>query len=174
MSKFDLGRVERAISQKLYLINRNVDSDSATFDVMGSRGVSYIVTLDGNPSCTCPDHTTRGSRCKHILFILIRIFDLVDPYQKKFTQKEVKGYIKKYIENIKKLNIKYDVVKGCVDVGAKYLDDNCPICLDPILNGEVYIYCKQSCGRCIHTDCFDMYSKCKKTKKCVYCSNNII
>lgn len=170
---FDI-RAERAKTQKLYLINRNVDNDSATFDVMGSRGVSYVVELSGVPSCTCPDHETRGTRCKHILFILIRIFNLADPYQKKFTDEEIKGYLKRYKDNVKKLNVKVNIANGQIEVDIKGLDDDCAICLDPVQNGEKYLYCKRSCGRCLHSDCFDMYSKHKHSTKCVYCANDFV
>lgn len=27
---------------------------------------AYTVDLSGNPSCTCPDHTYRGTTCKHL------------------------------------------------------------------------------------------------------------
>lgn len=171
---YDYARVERAKTQRIYLVNRNVENESAIFDVMGSRGIIYKVKLSGSPSCTCPDYETRHSRCKHILFILIRIFNVDDPYQEKFTTKEIKKYIKSYKDNISKLTIKYDDIKQCIDVGAKCVDDDCAICLDQINNGEPYVYCKEYCGRCIHEDCYNMVIKKQTHPKCVYCFNNFI
>lgn len=52
-------RAYRAKTQKIFLANRNVDDDSATFQVLGSTGNIYNVALNGSPICTCPDHSTR-------------------------------------------------------------------------------------------------------------------
>ncbi len=53
-------------------------------------------------------------------------------------------------------------------MGAKCIEDKCVICLDSLQNGESYVYCKKSCGRCIHSDCYDMVIN--SSKKCPYCS----
>jgi len=164
-------RAYRAKTQKIYLINREVNDDSAKFNVMGATGNIYEVKLNGKPTCSCPDHQQRYSTCKHILFMLIRIFGVKDPYKEKFTSTEIKKYLKKYQQNIEKFTIKYDTVNKCVDVGAKCLDDNCCICLDGLDNGEKYVYCKQSCGRAVHADCYKIISK--VNKNCPYCMQNV-
>jgi len=167
-------RAERAKTQKIYLINRNIEDETATSEVMGSRGIIYTVKLDGNPTCSCPDHETRNTRCKHILFILIRIFKLEDPYREKFTKQQIKKYINSYKDNISKLNVSYDYENKCIDVGIKNLNDDCPICLDELNNGEKYVHCKESCGRCIHEDCYNVVLKKQFCPKCPYCLNNFI
>jgi len=177
MNKFKVdtdGRIERAKTEKIYLVNRNINNDSALFDVMGSSGKIYQVKLSGHPTCTCPDHSLRKSRCKHILFILVRIFKLDNPYQEKFIGTDIIKYINLYKDNISKLNKKYNMMEKCIDVGAKCLDNECAICLDLILNGEKYVYCKQVCGKCIHEECYDMIIKTKIDKKCVYCQNTFV
>lgn len=170
---YDYGRVERAKTEKIYLLNRTVEDTSATFDVMGNRGIPYKVTLTGSPSCTCPDHSSRHNRCKHILFILLRIFKLGNPYQTKFTENEIIGYIEQYKNNILDLSSKYKNLSGEIDVGPKCIDDVCAICLDPVIEEE-YIYCKKYCGRCIHRNCFLMCSKKNGSMKCVYCQKDFV
>ena len=162
-------RAYRAKTQKIYLVNRQIDDDSAKFNVMGSTGNIYEVQLNGKPTCSCPDHQQRQSRCKHLLFMLIKIFGVNDPYKEKFTTGDIKKYLKQYKDNIAKFTVKYDSINKCVDidVGDKCLEDDCCICLDELNNGEKYIYCKQSCGRAVHVDCYNIISK--VNKNCPYC-----
>lgn len=162
-------RVNRGKTQKIYLINRNVDDNNAMFDVMGTTGNIYSVKLTGSPTCTCPDFCQRKKRCKHIFFMLAKLFDVPDPHKEKFTEKEIVDYIKKYKTNIAKFTVKFDLKALCLDVGANSIDDNCVICMDEILNGEDYVYCKKSCGRCVHHDCFDKVIRAKFSSKCPYC-----
>lgn len=163
-------RMQRGKTQKIYLVNRNVDDSTATFNVMGTTGNIYEVKLSGSPTCSCPDFCQRRNRCKHIFFMLAKIFAIKNPYQATFSKAEIENYIKSYKDNILKFSIKYDVKLNCTDVGPKCIEDDCCICLDPILNGDPYVYCKKTCGRCVHTDCYNMVIK--KTSKCPYCQNN--
>lgn len=162
-------RMNRGKTQKIYLVNRNVDDQAAKFNVMGTTGNIYEVKLSGSPTCTCPDFCQRQNRCKHIFFMLAKIFNVNNPHQEKFTKEEILQYITNYKTNIAKYNIKYDVKANCIDVGVRGTDDDCCICLDGVLNGEPYVYCKEICGRCVHADCYNMVVK--KTSKCPYCSS---
>lgn len=160
-------RIERAKTQKIYLCNRNIDDTCAKFDVIGTSGNIYTVKLNGTPECTCPDFSQRKKRCKHIFFMLTKIFNITDPYKEKFSTSEIVELNNKYKTNISKFIVNYDSKKECIDVGAKCLDDDCAICLDSILNGTEYVYCQKICGRCVHVDCYNMIIT--KTKKCPYC-----
>lgn len=173
------GRAQRAKTQKIFLANRNLDDSSATFDVLGASGNLYKVSLNDSPKCSCPDHTTRGSRCKHILFMLIKIFNVNDPYKSVFTQNEIQQYINSYKTNIANYTIQVDPATIALntknisyDVGEKFLDDDCCVCLDPIDNGEVRVHCKKVCGRCIHASCYEMIKK--VSKNCPYCMQKMI
>ena len=161
-------RMNRGKTQKIYLINRNINDESAVFSVMGTTGNIYEVKLSGSPTCSCPDFCQRQNRCKHIFFMLAKIFTVKNPHQEKFTKNEIITYINNYKVNIAKYNLTYNEKDKCVEVTIKGLDDDCCICLDAVLNGDAYVYCKTTCGRCIHTDCYNMVVK--KTSKCPYCS----
>ena len=67
-------RIERAISQRMFLVARSDGEDMLDrgYSVLGSTGNLYEVRITHNPSCTCPD-AARGNRCKHIIFILVRV-----------------------------------------------------------------------------------------------------
>ena len=160
-------REYRAKTQKIYLINRDVTNNSAKFKVLGTTGKVYDIVLSGTPTCTCMDFQNRRAKCKHILFMLVRIFNVTDPYQDTFTTKEIRQYIKTYQKNIERFNIPYDEIEQCVSIQPKNLDDVCVICLDPLQNGLPYVYCRESCGRCLHKECH-MATK-KINTKCPYC-----
>lgn len=172
-------RAHRAKTQKIFLANRNVEDNSATFQVLGSTGNIYNVGLNGAPVCSCPDHSTRGSRCKHILFMLIKIFNVENPYKETFMQEEIQKYIDSYKANISRFNVQIDpntialnTKNICYDVGEKFLEDDCCVCLDPIDNGEERVHCKKVCGRCIHANCYLMIKK--VSKNCPYCREKMV
>ena len=169
-------RAQRAKTQKIFLANRNIEDNSASFQVLGSTGNIYNVALNGVPSCSCPDHSTRHKRCKHILFMLIKIFNVQDPYKDTFSQEEIQNCIDLYKNNIEKFNVKVDPntinKTNDYDVGEKFLDDDCCVCLDPLQNGETLVHCKKVCGRCIHVNCYNMIKR--VSKNCPYCMQKMI
>ena len=67
----------RAYDDPLYLIEsippEDEDDPIREFLVMGTTGNVYTVTIENEPSCTCPDFQLRQRRCKHIFFILMRV-----------------------------------------------------------------------------------------------------
>jgi hypothetical protein len=75
-------RIERARTQRMFLVKMGNDNispstSSCDFVVLGSTGNVYTVTIGPVGNCTCPDHQ-KGNLCKHILFVLLKVFRL-DP-----------------------------------------------------------------------------------------------
>ncbi|CAM9475269.1 unnamed protein product, partial [Phaeothamnion confervicola] len=89
-------RISRAMSQRMYLIERSDESASGAlahrFTVLGSTGNVYEVRIAKGPSCSCPDHG-RGNVCKHILFVFLKVlkvrFDSPLIYQTALLQSEL-------------------------------------------------------------------------------------
>ena len=69
-----LDRLERVHSQRMFLIDRerkfSADGsyEEEVFDIAGSTGNIYRVTIAKLPSCTCPD-AKKGNQCKHIVYV---------------------------------------------------------------------------------------------------------
>lgn len=69
-----LERLSRVTTQRMFLIDRHrSDSDDGvseqeTFDIAGSTGNVYQVTVGKLPACTCPD-AGKGNQCKHIIYV---------------------------------------------------------------------------------------------------------
>jgi hypothetical protein len=69
-----LERLDRVRTQRMFLIDRSRTTSSdgtheeEVFDIAGSTGNIYQVTINKNPDCTCPD-ASNGNQCKHIIYV---------------------------------------------------------------------------------------------------------
>jgi hypothetical protein len=176
-------RKDRGIKQKIYMIEYDRRGEyNIFFKVMGTTKNVYTVTIKKEPECTCPDYITRFNRCKHIYFILRRIMNVGEEIEDNKTYK--KTQLKEMINNMPELmgelivnnsiKDKYRKMNCCKKyekVEMKDLDDLCGVCFDDLDNGEKIDYCKYSCGKPIHIDCYNMISK-NNGYKCIFCRNN--
>jgi len=70
-----LERLERAVSQRMFLIDRERKisaggtHEEEVFGIAGTTGNIYQVTISKKPSCTCPDASQKGNQCKHIIYV---------------------------------------------------------------------------------------------------------
>lgn len=70
-------RYERALTQRMFLIDRQRTTRSdehgeykeEVFDMAGTTGNVYQVTISKLPKCTCPDWRNNRSQCKHIIYV---------------------------------------------------------------------------------------------------------
>lgn len=177
----------RGTTQNIFLIETIITGKvyEREYVVMGSTGNIYNVLIANTPSCTCPDHMTRGNRCKHIYFILLRVMKINedDEDQDEYSNDELLNMFNN-IPNITKNLIVDDHKKECYDklkhnkqlnkkddkkeVKQRGTDDLCPICLDDLENGDELDYCKYSCGKAVHKICYGMWTK-KKASNCIFC-----
>ncbi len=170
-------RKNRGLTQKLFLIetiqsNNNFERE---FVIMGSTCNVYNVVIKNNPSCTCPDHKLNNRRCKHIYFVLIKIMCVTDVDKICFSNDDLSNMFSnmrcipgsvQISEDLKQL---YNNIKNKSHCIEKDLNDCCPICLDELENGEDILTCKYSCGRHIHSYCFELINKNKTDIRCIYC-----
>jgi hypothetical protein len=172
-------RIERCDTDNIYLIESLPPEEDNPYErnflIMDNSGNTYTVTISNYPSCTCPDYTTRGNRCKHIYFVLIRIMNIddYDDYtQEIYTDEELEEMFMKIPQIAKNLIYHGEEPQEQKEVKQKFeKGDICPICLDPLENGKELDYCKYSCGKTIHKKCFSMWEK-SKGGICVFCRGN--
>lgn len=172
-------RLTKASNDKLYYIDSEKQTDiKKIYKIMGSTGNIYNVTLSTQIKCSCPDFIYRHKRCKHIYFVIIKMFKLQDVDKDNYTKNELSELINRQdITNGVTINNellnKYKKIKdGKVQEIIPQTDDSCPICLDDITNGDTYIFCKYSCGKCVHEDCYTHWTT-NREKKCVFCTKYI-
>lgn len=183
-------RIKRAQKDKLFLVDiKSTDSlFEKHFSVMGTTGNIYKVKIDvNNQSCNCPDYIRRRSPCKHVFFVFLKVLKSSEDFGKYLDESNLldlfdnlENLTKKlyatdelrdaYIKQIKQDSTSY-LNNNNLGIKDQKKDENCPICMDALENGEEIDFCKYGCGKSIHLQCFTMW--CKKSpnseKKCVYC-----
>lgn len=170
---------------------------ASDFKVIGSTGNVYDVTIDSKVQCSCPDFI-KGNLCKHVLFVMLKVLRVGqrDPVlvQKGLLQEELFRIFQEAPRNVRGAladeftRSAYQAATGD-DVGAgeaeakkeaekgvtqKSLDDeDCAICYEEFKAGEAVVWCRSSCGKNVHTACFQMWAATAREKgtqiTCVYC-----
>jgi len=179
----------RAKTQKMYLVERKPTEEGSLtreFVVLGSAGNLYTVTISHIPKCNCPDFE-KGNLCKHILFIYMKVLKVKSEqhiYQKALLTSELQEIFsqapKDPSANIvadKTVQEKYQEIVGprieFVPQKAIEPDDTCPVCYDSMSASEALVFCKSSCGKSLHAQCFKEWSVAKHGKPtCVFCRAN--
>jgi hypothetical protein len=177
----------------MYIINwEKTDSPlSINFDIMGTTGNIYNTTICDEPKCNCPDFLTRGKRCKHIYFTLIKALKVkIDEADDKSYELDELTKMRTNLVNIYKTDIaksdafreeylkrKDNFIPGKVmdnTVDQKAMDDVCPICLDDFeeYKADEITFCQFSCGANYHKICIEVFKKASQGKfKCALCQN---
>jgi hypothetical protein len=183
----DEQRKSRGLQQKIFLIlTHKYDDDilERAYEVMGTTGNVYTVTINKSPTCTCPDYMTRAKRCKHIYFVLTRIMK-VKPEQEdieKYSNADLCNMFESIPQITESLRVdaaklsKFKELKknknGEVKMREITEEDMCPICLTELDDPDDLIYCKYSCGYNLHKQCFDMYNTKRTEIKCLFCQQD--
>lgn len=74
-----LERLERVSTQRMFLIDRRRTTsedggqEEEVFDIVGSTGNVYQVSVKKVPTCSCPDGR-KGNQCKHIVYVYLDQF----------------------------------------------------------------------------------------------------
>ncbi len=68
-------RLLKSLSEKMYLLSViQKDTNTWQFKVRGQTNNVYEQELTESVySCSCPDHQTKGTFCKHLLFLTARV-----------------------------------------------------------------------------------------------------
>ena len=169
-----------------------------SFSILGTTKNTYYVTYEKCAfKCTCPDHLRRKCLCKHILFVLLRMLkfgrdfvnanqssilndnqenDVLEPVLQKLRDFLLESYDRQHFDF--RLLEPNDVAAPDViseEVKQKpYEFDECAICFedfakDGVVPDEDIVFCRYSCGKSLHADCFSKWADQKEDVTCVYC-----
>ena len=165
-----LVKLGRAETQRMIVLGRTRDEVNAEprerIDIVGSTGNIYTVTIDHEPSCTCPD-SMKGNECKHKVYALHTI--LKAPYHLQYQLAFLTSELEQIFAHAPLI---------LTDVGEdskgrrKPTDGECPICYMELdeKNNEL-VWCKSQCGHNMHRSCFNQWAGSQQGKevRCVYC-----
>ncbi|KAH6576631.1 hypothetical protein BASA60_004441 [Batrachochytrium salamandrivorans] len=190
-SKATLDRIERARFQTLFLIRRTVEDPlSQSFDVLGTTGNVYTVNISEVPFCNCPDFI-RGYRCKHSLFVMMRVLRCLETDHRIFQKALTDGELKNLFENAPppdtNIMASERICQAFQDktkpnepraiLRPFEANETCPICYSEMtqeeLNTDKLDYCRSQCANRFHTECLQNWRQhCQRTHTnmtCVYC-----
>lgn len=178
-----LERIERALQQRLYLIEHTIQSPespiSIHFSVLGSTGNVYNVRICDVPHCNCPD-AARGHVCKHILFVFLRVLRLPPNspliYQKALLQSELKEIVARLPSNRavgSGVMASKEVIKKYGEVTGKNIEDEgAPHILPEDDFSDANIYDDMECAICFEGIMITREEKGQKdVVKCTTCRN---
>ena len=84
-----MNRKNKAFTEPIYLLNIEsiIKNNERKFNILGTTGNKYIVTINYKITCTCMDYQSRNINCKHIYFVVLRICKFT--YIKKINRKKI-------------------------------------------------------------------------------------
>lgn len=171
-----LDRLGRAVSQRMFLIDRerkmseDGTHEEEVFDIAGTTGNIYQVTITKRPRCTCPDQKRNGKECKHIIYVLVNVLKAPEnlSYQLAFLSTE----LAEIFANSPASPQSSDGSAADTSRAGKQkpIEGDCPVCVMEFEAGEDIVWCKAACGNNVHKACFQQWAKSKPGEvKCVYC-----
>ena len=148
-------RKQRGLSERIYLLDANFDSDIWNLTIKGQSKSIYKIKLSSeNVKCKCMDFNIRKNVCKHMYFILGRILkdskiinkikcvaDIEDNFND--ISLNLKNILNKHVSNNTN-DLEYDN-KEC-----------CSICFEEF-GDESVEQCQLSCKNVFHTECINLW-----------------
>jgi len=183
-------RIQKVYTEEYYLLDTMWQEDQTVLKIAGSTKNVYTVTISPNKFwCDCPDMKSHAARhgvwCKHCCFVLLKVgkWFVPETFQTKTLSEECMQQISDRLHTVsgcefiseelshtfKQIHLSSSSTQGTTkfDVKERELteEDECPICYDVLVQGEV-----KSCPECkqyIHYACMLKWLETKQT--CVLC-----
>ncbi|RDW91472.1 RING finger protein Znf1 [Coleophoma crateriformis] len=171
-----LDRLARVRTQRMFLLDRQARTslDGVTaegvFDIAGTTGNVYQVTISRQPSCTCPD-AAKGNQCKHIIYVMVNVLKAPEHlcYQLALLSTEL-AEVFAQAPSTPQSSSQACPASTTTDGNRKPVEGDCPICVMEFEEGESIVWCKAACGNNIHKQCFEQWARSKPgATLCVYC-----
>lgn len=178
-------RIHRAKTENMKIIQSTFTTDKKSIVLFAVTGRIYEITFDEKIKCSCPYHTCHSDElCKHILFVLIKLYDMHDLPSEKLTKQVIKFNMQEIIRNIQISLFQNPTLSADKIIQQKYLDiintkhvdvenirnnDNCMICFDVIDKNTENIACP-TCKNLLHKQCIEQWFQHQHC--CPYCRSD--
>lgn len=154
-------RLQKSLSERIYLLYANQTStDDWNFRVRGQSLNVYNQEISPKRFyCSCPDHKTRGSFCKHLLFLIgrvgqrnelaLKIHQNPKSWNNTIFNECSTSWVNRLSNRIEKPKEK--VTKEGV------IGSDCPICFEEMKENDDLTSCLMTCGNYFHKGCIDLW-----------------
>ena len=150
-------RLKKSLSEKIYLLSANQISDQQwSFKVRGQSKNIYEQTLTPTSFvCSCPDHKTRSTFCKHLLFLVARVaiqMELASKIQQSkanWKESAFNACVTSWLNRLKNRISKEKVLEK--------VEGDCPICFEEMKEGEEFTKCSLTCKNTFHKECIKLW-----------------
>ncbi len=156
-------RLTKSLSEKIYLLYANQISESQwDFKVRGQSKNIYQQTLTSSQfSCSCPDHKTKQTFCKHLLFLVARVaiqMNIASNLSNDKTLWSINYFndcSKSWIERLKSRIAENQNKPKSTD--CSMIGNDCPVCFEEMKEGESLVKCITTCKNYFHNECINLW-----------------
>jgi hypothetical protein len=156
-------RLTKSLSEKIYLLYANQISESQwDFKVRGQSKNIYQQTLTPSQfTCSCPDHKTKQTFCKHLLFLVARVaiqMNLASNLSNDKTLWSINYFndcSKSWIERLKSRIVENQTKSKPICCSA--IGNDCPVCFEEMKEGESLAQCITTCKNYFHKECINLW-----------------
>ncbi len=155
----DNKRLSKSLNEKIYLLNATQLHDSWTFQVRGQSNNIYNQQLsDTNYSCSCPDHQSKKTFCKHLLFLIVRVAKQYElgcelAQRPKTTWKNT---VYKACSNSFIICLSHIIKESATKSTTFSIDDSCLICFENLGSNNL-VECSSTCHKHFHQECINLW-----------------
>jgi len=151
-------RLKKSLSEKIYLLSANqVSNEEWNFKLRGQSGNIYEQVLSPTTfSCSCPDHTSRATFCKHLLFLVARVavqMELAAKLQQNKANWKITAFEACVAAWINRLKNHTSATKQVVEK----VDGDCAICFEEMRDSDELVKCNLTCKNGFHKDCMQQW-----------------
>ncbi|KAM6894085.1 E3 ubiquitin-protein ligase ZSWIM2 [Xenentodon cancila] len=146
-------------------------------DIRRHQNISFKVCLGDPHTCSCPVFTKKKEPCKHICWILLRVFRVPREHEYSFQHGLVERQVSELLSRSEFTPSTSSVSRcqGARSVCRKAIQDQdvCPICQEELLEiKQPASYCRFGCGNNMHISCMKLWAAYQKpafTRDVVQC-----
>lgn len=154
-------RLTKSLSERIYLLSaKQISVEKWEFKVRGQSKNIYEQKLSSDSYyCSCPDHKTRRTFCKHLLFLVARVAsrtDLASNIHSNSSNWEKKIFEECSFNWVERLKGRLEVDKPKLPPPT-CIGNDCPICFEEMKDGDELIQCIATCKNWLHKECINLW-----------------
>ncbi len=153
-------RLRKSLNERIYLLSANqISLIHWKFNVRGQSNRIYEQNLKPELySCSCPDHTTKHTFCKHLLFLLVRVATQMDlaaiitENKKNWNSVVFEICAASWLDRLKNHINTPKTQNTCKAIGS-----DCSVCFEEMKKDEKIVNCTTTCKNYFHDNCISMW-----------------